>query len=128
MDGNVIVSRIKAKAAEKGIPMQDVYEQSDVTSGAVSQWKHGKTTPTIPALTRIANTLGTTVSDLLGEPAEYPKTIANISTVYVVADSATAQYLERVRQEYPELNVEKFRTLEELKATVAYLQALRGQK
>lgn len=127
MDGRVIVNRIKAKAAERNISMQELYQQSDVTSGAVSQWRHGKTTPTIPALTRIANTLGTSVADLLGEATVTPETQSNISAVYVVADTATAAYMERIRQEYPELNVEKFRTIEELKATVAFIQAHRDQ-
>lgn len=127
MDGRVIVNRIKAKAAEKNISMQELYQQSGVTSGAVSQWRHGKTTPTIPALTRIANTLSTSVADLLEGATVTPETQSNISTVYVVADTATAAYLERIRQEYPELNVEQFRTIEELKATVAFIQAHRGQ-
>lgn len=95
-----------------------------LSNATTTAWKKGAT-PKNATLKKIADYFDVSPESLL---EEYPKAIANVSTVYVVADTATAAYLERIRQEYPELNVEKFRTIEELKATVAYLQALRGQK
>lgn len=74
MNGETVVKRIKSMAMSKGIKMQELYEQSGVTSGAVSQWKTGATTPTLDSLQRIADVLGTTVAEIIGEETKKPAT------------------------------------------------------
>lgn len=70
MHGDQITNRIKAIVTELGIPMADFYRDCGISSGAFSQWKTGKTNPSIQTLTRIANYLGVTVSELMDSPSE----------------------------------------------------------
>lgn len=94
-----------------------------LSNAATTSWKKGST-PKNSTLKRVA--------DYFGVSTEYfqaDQPTSNISDVYVVADSETARYLERVRQEYGiTFNLDKFASLDEIKATVAFLQAYRGQK
>ena len=66
MQGEQIVSRIKALAAEQRIPLQTLYVDCGITASAVSQWKNGKTNPAIETLNKIAVYLKTTTAYLLG--------------------------------------------------------------
>lgn len=47
--------------------MKDLYAACGITASAVSQWKTGKTTPTMDALDRIAEQLHITTAELLEE-------------------------------------------------------------
>lgn len=132
-----LVERIKKLCQERGITLNQL-EKAIGLKGTIARWADHE--PSVGKVRLVARYFGMTVSDLIEDQwdrvdcssaqddDDNQRPTSNISAVYVVAETETAEYLERVRQEYPELNVEKFRTLEELKATVAFIQALRGQK
>ncbi len=65
MNGEKLVQNIKAIAVAKGIKMEYLYTAGKVTSGALSQWKSGETKPRVATLSRIADTLGVSMSDLM---------------------------------------------------------------
>lgn len=65
MNGEKLVQNIKAIAVAKGIKMEYLYTVGKVTSGALSQWKSGETKPRVATLSRIADTLGVSMSDLM---------------------------------------------------------------
>lgn len=65
MDGERLVQNIRAIAIKKGIQMKDLYVMADITSGALSQWKSGKTKPHMSTLSRISAALTVTVQELL---------------------------------------------------------------
>lgn len=65
MDGERLVQNIRAIAIKKGIQMKDLYVMADITSGALSQWKSGKTKPHMSTLSRISAALTVTMQELL---------------------------------------------------------------
>ena len=65
MDGEKLVQNIRAIAIQKGIQMKDLYVMAGITSGALSQWKSGKTKPHTATLSRIADALKVTMQELL---------------------------------------------------------------
>jgi len=65
MQGRQIVARIRAAAAERGIPMETLYAECRISSSAVSQWNTGVTTPSMGSINRIADYLGVTPGYLL---------------------------------------------------------------
>lgn len=65
MDGEKLVQNIRAIAIQKGIQMKDLYIMAGITSGALSQWKSGKTKPHTATLSRIADSLKVTMQELL---------------------------------------------------------------
>lgn len=67
MQHEQFVRRIKARAAELGISMTDLYRDCQITSGTVSQWKNGLTNPRLVNILRIAEYLRTTPDYLLGK-------------------------------------------------------------
>lgn len=116
-------NKYESLCRQKGKAPGTVALELGLSNAATTSWKKGAT-PKNSTLKKVADYFGVSTEYFYDEQ---PQPVSNISTVYVVADTATAAYLERIRQEYPELNVEKFRTIEELKATVAFIQAHRGQ-
>ena len=71
MDNIAIIGRIKQLCREKGISMSQFYEESGVSSGAMSQWSTGKTSPRLTTIAMLAAYLGTTTDYLLtGEQKE----------------------------------------------------------
>ncbi len=73
MNGEKLVQNIKSIAVAKGIKMKDLYPICGVTSGALSQWKSGKTKPHTATLDRIAISLGVSLQDLMeGTEKEIP--------------------------------------------------------
>ena len=67
MQGNQIVNRIKARVTELGMTMAEFYKDCGISSGAVSQWRSGRTTPSMASLQNIAVYLGIPLSQLLEE-------------------------------------------------------------
>ena len=72
MQGEQLVSKIKSLAADRRILMKNLYAACGSTASAVSQWKTGKTTPTMDALDRIAEQLHITTAELLEEDNKKP--------------------------------------------------------
>lgn len=75
MEGKKLVATIKSMVVSRGMSMAEFYKKSGITGGAMSQWKSGETQPALSSLQRIADVLGTTVSDLV-ETDEKTKTPA----------------------------------------------------
>lgn len=67
MQGYQIVNRIKARVAELGLTMAEFYKDCGISSGAVSQWRSGRTAPSMASLQNIAVYLGVPLSQLLEE-------------------------------------------------------------
>ena len=67
MQGNQIVNKIKARVTELGLTMTEFYKDCGISSGAVSQWRSGRTTPSMASLQNIAVYLGVPLSYLLEE-------------------------------------------------------------
>lgn len=72
MDGEKLVQNIRAVAIQKGIQMKDLYVMAGITSGALSQWKSGKTKPHTSTLSRIADVLKVTMQELLDGTEKAP--------------------------------------------------------
>lgn len=74
MQGAQIVANIKAIAKKKGVKLLQLYKDCEISPAALSQWKTGKTSPSMPSLERIARYLDVPLSDLLagGEKKEEP--------------------------------------------------------
>lgn len=72
MDGEKLVQNIRSIAIQKGIQMKDLYVMAGITSGALSQWKSGKTKPHTSTLSRIADALKVTMQELLDGTEKAP--------------------------------------------------------
>jgi transcriptional regulator with XRE-family HTH domain len=57
----------KQLGKEKGITQQQVADACGVTKGAVSQWYSGGNRPRLETIQRIAQVLGTTLTELVSE-------------------------------------------------------------
>lgn len=66
MDASYTGAKIAALRKEKGLTQMELAERLHVTNKAVSKWERGKNFPDLPLLQPLAETLDTTVSDLLG--------------------------------------------------------------
>jgi len=69
--GTVLVN-IDKRLKELNISKMTFYKESGVTSGAVSQWKTGKSRPSTESLERIASYLKITYEELVLEQKEKP--------------------------------------------------------
>ena len=82
MDAVYTGKQIAALRREKGLTQKELAERLSVTDKVVSKWETGKNYPDLALLQPLAETLGTTVSALLG--AEEPiteNTIAVLSAI-----------------------------------------------
>lgn len=70
MEGKKLVAKIKSMVVSRGMSMTEFYKKSEITGGAMSQWKSGDTQPALSTLQRIADVLETTVSELVGTDDE----------------------------------------------------------
>lgn len=73
MEGKKLVAKIKSMVVSRGMSMTEFYKKSEITGGAMSQWKSGDTQPALSTLQRIADVLETTVSELVGTDEESKK-------------------------------------------------------
>nr|DAH85593.1 MAG TPA: Helix-turn-helix XRE-family like protein [Caudoviricetes sp.] len=64
-DISKILQRIEIKLAEIGMPKQEFYARSGISSASFSQWNTGAHKPTIKKLKDAADVLGTSVEYLL---------------------------------------------------------------
>ena len=64
---NDLGMRIKAYAKQRGITQKELAELVGITDVSLSRYVNGSRKPRINILVNIANTLGVSVSDLLGE-------------------------------------------------------------
>jgi len=65
LDNLAFISRYEAILREKQLPKRALYEACGITDAAVSQWRKGKTAPSMKSISRIADFLGVTSEYLL---------------------------------------------------------------
>lgn len=65
MDSLALIARYEAILREKKIPKMTMYKECGISDAAVSQWRKGKTTPSMKSIERIAAYLGVTPAYLL---------------------------------------------------------------
>ena len=65
MDNLAFISRYEAILREKKTPKRALYEACGISDAAVSQWRKGKTAPSMKSIERIADFLGVTPEYLL---------------------------------------------------------------
>ena len=58
MDNLQILYRIETTLRERGIPKADFYRDCHISSSAVSQWRNGKTKPSLLTLQTVADYIG----------------------------------------------------------------------
>lgn len=104
-DISKILQRIEIKLAEIGMPKQEFYARSGISSASFSQWNTGAHKPTIKKLKDAADVLGTSVEYLLyGEesPAQYIKKAPTSIAESERSRQIAARISEIVCQLYPE--------------------------
>lgn len=74
MDNIAIIGRIKQLCRKKKISMSQFYAESGISSGAMSQWATGKTSPRPTTLSQVAAYLGTTTEYLMNGSEQKEKT------------------------------------------------------
>lgn len=62
--------KIRKHRNELGLTQAELAKKLGLTYSSVSQWESGRATPRTPILKQLADLFGTTVADLMGEPAE----------------------------------------------------------
>lgn len=60
--------RVREARKESGMTQEELATAVGVTQAAVTQWETGKSTPTLPVLIRLSETLGCTIDFLAGVP------------------------------------------------------------
>ncbi len=82
MDAVYTGEKISQLRKQKGLTQQDLADLLHVTNKAVSKWERGKNFPDLSMLLPLAETLDTTVSQLLGVEEPIPETtIAVLSAI-----------------------------------------------
>ena len=67
--------RIRALRKERGLTLAQVAKQSGLTRGLLSKVENFRVTPSLPSLSKVAEALGTTVSDLVAGLDERPQIV-----------------------------------------------------
>ena len=132
MNGLVFVSKVKLLCSNNHIKMADFYRECGVTSGAMSQWKSGLTKPSIQTVERIADFLGVSVSYLMDDKSSLVlQAPAQTGSQMSDKDREIAEYLQEIRDDPNKrmmFDLAKDATIEEIKATVAFLELLKGKR
>lgn len=65
-----MLNRIDEVRIQKKISKGDLYMKSGITASAISQWRSGKTKPSLESVTKIAEILGVSVDELFDIPSK----------------------------------------------------------
>lgn len=65
-----MLNRIDEIRIQKKISKGDLYTKSGITASAISQWRSGKTKPSLESVTKIAEILGVSIDELLDIPSK----------------------------------------------------------
>ena len=90
-----ILQRIEIKLAEIGMPKQEFYARSGISSASFSQWNTGAHKPTIKKLKDAADVLGTSVEYLLYGEESSAQFVARINALLAKKDIAKAEFYEK---------------------------------
>lgn len=115
------VERVKAICKERKIPISKLERECGFSNGYIGQLRKGM----FPAdrLKAVSNYLGVSVDELLGENEQ--KEIAAVSD----SDNELAEYLNSLKNDHDQrilFNLVNDATVDEVRATVAFLKTLRG--
>lgn len=115
------VERVKAICKERKIPISKLERECGFSNGYIGQLRKGM----FPAdrLKAVSNYLGVSVDELLGENEQ--KEIAAVSD----SDNELAEYLNSLKNDHDQrilFNLVNGATVDEVRATVAFLKTLRG--
>ena len=139
MTGPEIVAVIEQTLYAKGISKGEFYRACDVTAAMMSNWRRGKNLPLMDTMARINRYLGTDL--ILTQTLRLPS--ANdprppmrvpplrLPTAEKSEDAEIAAYLQQIKDDPSArmmFDLAKGATMEEIKATVAFLKALREQR
>jgi transcriptional regulator with XRE-family HTH domain len=118
--------RIKALCKEAGYTIQALEILTHIGNGAIGKWR--TQSPRAENLHRVAQALNTTVEYLLtGSGPAHPEK-DNVDLFITPADRETAAYLQKVKDEEGIMfDLNKVSSIDEIKATVAFLKTLRGE-
>ena len=118
--------RIRDLCNEMGISVQTLEMMAKLSNGAIGKWR--TSVPRADVLARVASILHTTSDYLLtGEgPAHPPQ--GNITEFIVSENGELAAYLQKIKDEEGIMfDLSKVGSLDEIKATVAFIKTLRRQ-
>ena len=118
--------RLRELRMEKGLTMKQVGASMGLAESTISLYETGKRQPDYETLGRFADYFGVSVDYLLGrEETPVPETQGGSE------DQKIREYLQMIKDD-PKLrmmfDLAKDASLEEIKATVAFLKALREQE
>ena len=118
--------RIKQLAREAGYTISTVETLCGFGHGTIGKWR--ASVPKADALSRVVSLLNTTTEYLLNGdgPAHPPQ--GNITEFIVSEDGELAEYLQKIKDEEGIMfDLSKVASLDEIKATVAFIKTLRRQ-
>lgn len=118
--------RIRVLCKEFGYTIQTLEKMASISNGTIGKWQ--KSYPRADYLQRVAKVLNTTSDYLVtGEGPAHPQK-GNISEIIAPENSDVAAYLQKVKDEDGIMfGLSKVASLDEIKATVAFLKTLREQ-
>lgn len=117
--------KIRRYRSELGLTQAELAKKLGLTYSSVSQWESGRATPRTPVLKQIADLFGTTVSDLMGEPADGE---APVPSQYVTLPVLVAGHAGEFTDEFgpDEVADVPVSVLERVNDPDAYLMRVRG--
>ena len=118
--------RIRELCNEAGITIQTLEVMAGLSNGSIGKWRTSM--PRADVLARVATILNTTTEYLLNGdgPAHPPQ--GNITEFIVSEDGELAEYLQKIKDEEGIMfDLSKVASLDEIKATVAFIKTLRRQ-
>lgn len=117
--------RLKQEMEKRGLSKYRLAQMVGCSQSTVANWLEGKRTPLGVMRRSLLTALDLEEKDLF--PSESTEQ-GNISEVIVPVDSATASYLQEVKDKYGIMfDINKVASLDEVKATVAFITTLRNQ-
>jgi transcriptional regulator with XRE-family HTH domain len=122
----IMYERIKALCKEAGYTIQALEILTHIGNGAIGKWR--TQSPRAENLHRVAQALNTTVEYLLTGSGPAHPAKGNVDLFIVTEDGETAAYLQKVKDEEGIMfDLSKVSSIDEIKATVAFLKTLRGE-
>ena len=141
MTGPEIVYVIERTLAERGISKGEFYAACNVTAAMMSNWRRGKNLPLMDTMARINRFLGTdlilTSQKLTLPPIPQRRPMSPglqlkpTRPQLSAEDREIAEYLQEIRDDPNKrmmFDLAKDATIEEIKATVAFLELLKGKR
>ena len=115
---------------KNGVTPYKVAKATGVTQTSLSNWKSGRSTPSVKTLQKIADYFGVSLGYLMGTEEQEPNAVDEENNL-IVLDSDALELLEELK-ERPEMrmlfSVSKKATKEDILKTVKIIEALREEE